>query len=47
MNSDYGQTKKIFSQIPKNLIEKLYHVFKIDFDMFGIAYPANYIKMGK
>ena len=39
--------RRFYSQIPKKLIEKLYHnIYKSDFEMLGYEYPQEYIDMG-
>ena len=38
--------KTFFSQLPRTFIIRLYDYYKLDFDMFGYKYPAEYIQMG-
>ena len=40
------RAKKFFGQLPRSMIIKLYHAYKIDFDMFGYEEPKKYIEMG-
>ena len=38
--------KKYFRQMSKKEIEKLYKMYKIDFEMFGYS-PDNFLALGK
>ncbi len=49
VNSGYSSEdafQKFFSQIPRDWIERLYHYYKLDFEMFGYDPPTEYIDMG-
>ena len=38
--------KDFFSKLSKEIIRKLYTVYKIDFEMFQYEHPQAYIDMG-
>jgi hypothetical protein len=41
-----GVGKKLFSQLPQQLILKLFETFKSDFLIGGYPYPFDYLLMG-
>ncbi len=38
--------KDFWGRLSKQMIKKLYTVYKIDFEMFQYGYPQEYIDMG-